>query len=39
MKTIISTSKAPKAIGPYSQATLTNGILYISGQVPLDPAT
>ena len=39
MKTIISTDKAPKAIGPYSQATQHNGILYLSGQIPLDPAT
>ncbi|MBN2891110.1 MAG: RidA family protein [Bacteroidales bacterium] len=35
MKKIISTDKAPKAIGPYSQATEANGTLYISGQVPL----
>jgi 2-iminobutanoate/2-iminopropanoate deaminase len=39
MKTIISTDAAPKAIGPYSQAVLKNGILYISGQVPIDPST
>ncbi|MBE0641753.1 MAG: RidA family protein [Bacteroidales bacterium] len=39
MKTIISTDAAPKAIGPYSQAVLKNGILYISGQVPIDPNT
>jgi len=39
MKKIISTDKAPKAIGPYSQAVEANGILFISGQVPLDPAT
>ncbi|MEA3505426.1 MAG: RidA family protein [Bacteroidota bacterium] len=39
MKKIINTSNAPKAIGPYSQAVETNGTLYISGQVPIDPAT
>jgi 2-iminobutanoate/2-iminopropanoate deaminase len=38
MKKIISTDKAPKAIGPYSQAVEVNGTLYISGQVPIDPA-
>lgn len=35
----INTSKAPAAIGPYSQALIVNGILYSSGQIPLDPAT
>src|SRR5512138_3422535 len=39
MKKIIRTSKAPSAIGPYSQAVEANGTLYISGQVPVDPAT
>ncbi len=39
MKKIISTSKAPKAIGPYSQAVEANGMLYVSGQVPLNPET
>jgi len=39
MKKIISTDKAPKAIGPYSQAVEANGTLYISGQVPINPAT
>lgn len=38
-KNIISTEKAPKAIGPYSQAVEANGTLYISGQIPLNPAT
>lgn len=38
MKRIISTTKAPGAIGPYSQAVEVNGTLYISGQVPVDPA-
>jgi 2-iminobutanoate/2-iminopropanoate deaminase len=36
---IISTTKAPQAIGPYSQAIATNGFLFASGQIPLDPAT
>ena len=35
VKTIIKTPKAPSAIGPYSQAVLANGMLFISGQVPL----
>jgi 2-iminobutanoate/2-iminopropanoate deaminase len=35
----VQTEKAPKAIGPYSQAIKANGMLYASGQVPLDPAT
>ena len=39
MKEIISTSKAPAAIGPYSQAPMHNGIIYCSGQIPLDPVT
>ena len=39
MKKIISTDKAPKAIGPYSQAVLANGFVFLSGQIPLDPAT
>jgi 2-iminobutanoate/2-iminopropanoate deaminase len=39
MKRIIYTLNAPKAIGPYSQAVEMNGTLYISGQIPLDPAT
>lgn len=36
---IINTDKAPAAIGPYSQAIVVNGVLYTSGQIPLDPAT
>jgi 2-iminobutanoate/2-iminopropanoate deaminase len=36
-KKVISTSKAPAAIGPYSQANFINGVLYISGQIPIDP--
>ncbi len=39
MKKIIHTSKAPAAIGPYSQAVEINDKLYISGQVPVDPQT
>ncbi|NQU85731.1 MAG: RidA family protein [Mariniphaga sp.] len=39
MKKIISTVHAPKAIGPYSQAIEVNGILYISGQVAINPKT
>jgi len=39
MKKIISTSNAPAAIGPYSQAVEINGTLYISGQIPLNPET
>ena len=36
---IVATDQAPKAIGPYSQAVVHNGIAYLSGQIPLDPAT
>lgn len=39
MKRIIETTNAPAAVGPYSQAVEANGTLYISGQVPLVPAT
>jgi 2-iminobutanoate/2-iminopropanoate deaminase len=39
MKKIVSTDRAPKAIGPYSQAVVANGFVYVSGQIPLDPAT
>jgi 2-iminobutanoate/2-iminopropanoate deaminase len=39
MKEIVSTDRAPKAIGPYSQAVRVNGLLFVSGQIPLDPAT
>lgn len=38
MKKIISTDKAPAAIGPYSQAVEANGMLFISGQIPINPA-
>ena len=36
---VIATDKAPAAIGPYSQATLVNGLVYTSGQIGIDPAT
>jgi 2-iminobutanoate/2-iminopropanoate deaminase len=39
MKKIISTGRAPKAIGPYSQAVISNGFAFLSGQIPLDPMT
>lgn len=39
MKTIISTPFAPAAIGPYSQAVKVGNTVYLSGQIPLDPAT
>ena len=35
----ISTDKAPAAIGPYSQGIIVNGLLYCSGQIPINPAT
>ncbi len=38
-KKIISTDSAPRAIGPYSQAVIANGFAFLSGQIPLDPAT
>jgi 2-iminobutanoate/2-iminopropanoate deaminase len=38
-RSAIQTDKAPAAIGPYSQAIAANGVLYCSGQIPLDPAT
>lgn len=39
MKKVISTPKAPAAIGPYSQAIETEGYLFTSGQIPINPAT
>lgn len=39
MKKVIATKNAPGAIGPYSQAIEVNGILFISGQIPINPAT
>ena len=38
-KEIVSAKNAPAAIGPYSQAVICNGFMYLSGQIPLDPAT
>lgn len=37
--TVIATLAAPKAIGPYSQAVASEGLVFVSGQIPLDPAT
>jgi 2-iminobutanoate/2-iminopropanoate deaminase len=39
VKEPVQTERAPKAIGPYSQAIKANGLLFASGQVPIDPAT
>ena len=39
MKKVISTEKAPAAIGPYSQAVQVGNLVYTSGQLPIDPAT
>ncbi|MFR9648943.1 MAG: RidA family protein [Rikenellaceae bacterium] len=39
MKKVISTDKAPAAVGPYSQAIEANGTLYVSGQIPINRAT
>ena len=39
MKQVIQTNNAPQAIGPYSQAIMVNDILYVSGQIPVIPAT
>ncbi len=39
MKTTISTDQAPSAVGPYSQAVEFNGLLFISGQIPVNPST
>lgn len=39
MKKVIATTKAPGAIGPYSQAIEANGLVFISGQLPINPAT
>ena len=38
-KQIVSTDRAPAAIGPYSQAVRANGFVFLSGQIPLDPST
>jgi 2-iminobutanoate/2-iminopropanoate deaminase len=39
MKQIVVTEAAPRAIGPYSQAVIAQGLVFVSGQIPLDPAT
>ena len=39
MKKIINTPNAPSPIGPYNQAVLSNNVLYISGQIPLEPGS
>ena len=39
MKKIVSTDLAPKALGAYSQAVISNGFAFLSGQIPLDPAS
>lgn len=39
MKKIINTENAPKAVGPYSQAVEANGMIFISGQIPINPET
>jgi reactive intermediate/imine deaminase len=38
-RAVIQTAEAPQAIGPYSQAVKINGVVYLSGQIPLDPVT
>ena len=39
MRQIVQTKQAPDAIGPYSQAVIANGLVFTSGQIPIDPAT
>ncbi|MFZ0314337.1 MAG: RidA family protein [Candidatus Korobacteraceae bacterium] len=39
MREVIATNDGPKAIGPYSQAIKANGLVFVSGQIPFDPAT
>ena len=39
MKQVVSTDRAPQAIGPYSQAIIAGGFVFTSGQIPIDPAT
>lgn len=36
---VVTTDEAPKAIGPYSQATMYNGFIFVSGQIPINPQT
>jgi len=38
-KHVVATDRAPRAIGPYSQATIVSGLVFCSGQIPLDPTT
>ena len=39
MKKVINSEKAPKAVGPYNQAIETGGLVFLSGQIPINPAT
>jgi len=39
MRTTVASEGAPRAIGPYSQAVISNGMVYLSGQIPLDPSS
>lgn len=39
LKKVVFTEKAPKPIGPYSQAIVANGFIFVSGQIPIDPKT
>ncbi len=39
MKQIVTCEQAPRAVGPYSQAVISQGFVFVSGQIPLDPAT
>ncbi len=39
MKYVVSTHRAPRAMGPYSQAIVANGLVFVSGQIPVDPVT
>lgn len=39
MKQIVRSERAPQAIGPYSQAVVSGGLVFVSGQIPLDPAS
>lgn len=39
MLQVVSTDKAPKAVGPYSQAVIANGFIFVSGQIAIDPST
>ncbi|KAJ2047410.1 hypothetical protein GGH13_009198, partial [Coemansia sp. S155-1] len=36
---VVSTTKAPAALGPYSQAIIANGLVFVSGQIPINPAS